>query len=135
MIGDACVFALPQISNDFACEYGELVTRRAGPDIACKSPVMQQQCACVYERLKQIGLSEFEFEDDLTQVPHGVWIKIQYGGLLGLNALCNVSDKRPLDNIAATIQLVLQQYSQLETMPSEQITASMKAYRTRRKKK
>lgn len=135
MIGDACVFALPQISNDFACEYGELVTRRAGPDIACKSPAMQQQCACVYERLKQIGLTEFEFEDDLTQVPHGVWAKIQYGGLLGLDALCNNSDKHMLDNIAGTIQLVMQQYSELGMLPVEQITMSMKAYRTRRNKK
>ncbi len=135
MIGDACVFALPQISNDFACEYGELVTRRAGPDIACKSAAMQQQCACVYERLKQIGLTEFEFEDDLTQVPHGVWAKIQYGGLLGLDALCNNSDKRTLDNIADTIQLVMQQYSELGMLPVEQITTSMKAYRTRRNKK
>ncbi len=30
MIGDACVFVLTQISNDFDCEYGDLATRRAG---------------------------------------------------------------------------------------------------------
>jgi len=135
VIGDACVFALPQVSNEFACEHGKLVTRRAGPDIACNSPAMQQQCACVYERLKQIGLTEFEFEDDLTQVPHGVWAKIQFGGLLGLDALCNDSDKRTLDNIAGTIQLVMQQYSELGMLPVEQITASMNAYRNRRRKK
>jgi len=135
VIGDACVFALPQVSNEFACEHGKLVTRRAGPDIACQSPAMQQQCACVYERLKQIGLTEFEFEDDLTQVPHGVWAKIQFGGLLGLDALCNDSDKRALDNIAGTIQLVMQQYSELGMLPVEQITASMNAYRNRRRKK
>ena len=65
MIGDACVFALTQISNDFACEYGDLVARRAGPDIACRSQQYQLQCSCVYEKLKLAGLAEFEFEDGM----------------------------------------------------------------------
>lgn len=84
MIGDACIFALTQVSNEFDCEYGDLVTRRAGPDIACRSQTHQQQCSCVYEKLKQVGLSEFDYEDDLAQVPHGIWAKIQFGGLLGM---------------------------------------------------
>ena len=63
MIGDACVFALTQVANEFDCELGDLVTRRAGPDIACRSQKHQQQCLCVYEQLKQAGLAEFEYED------------------------------------------------------------------------
>ena len=135
MIGDACVFALTQISNDFACEHGDLVTRRAGPDIACRSADMKTQCENVYEQLKKIGLAEFEFEDDLTQVPHGVWVKIQFGGLLGLSNMVCDQQQNTVDNIASTIKHVLHEYAQLEQMPQDQIIASMNAYRSRRRKK
>lgn len=136
MIGDACVFALTQITNDFACEYGELVTRRAGPDIACHNEQYQSKCISVYQQLKKIGLNEFEFEDDLTQVPHGVWSKIQFGGLLALQAICDPSkNKAKLENISQTIAVVLQQFDQLDELPTQQISMGMRNYKTRRRKK
>ncbi len=135
MIGDACVFALTQITNDFACEYGELVTRRAGPDIACHSADHQKKCQDVYEYLKKIGLTLFEFEDDLAQVPHGIWVKIQFGGLLGLQTLVSGQDASHLENISHTIIAVLEENKCLEQMPTDQIIVSMKNYRSRRRKK
>lgn len=135
MIGDACVFALTQITNQFDCEYGELVTRRAGPDIACHSLDNQKMCISVYEYLKTIGLAEFEFEDDLTKVPHGVWAKIQFGGLMGLQSLSMPDSNQRLANISQTIQAVVEQNEELNELPVEKIIASMKSYRTRRGKK
>ena len=141
MIGDACVFALTQILNDFGCEYGNLVTRRAGPDIACQSESMQQQCSCVYERLKRVGLDAFEFEDDLMQVPHGVWVKIQFGGLLGLQKQMDASQQRDgdtnnkIDNIASLIKTTQTQYENLEKFPYETVVPAMQEYKPRRRRK
>ncbi len=135
MIGDACIFALTQISNQFDCEYGDLVTRRAGPDIACQSESCRERCLVVYEWLKQIGLEEFEFEDDLTKVPYGVWAKIQFGGLLGLQNLLSKNDSEKVENITEMIELVEQQFGQLNEVPYRDVLPAMKSYRTRRKKK
>ena len=135
MIGDACVFALTQISNDFACEYGDLVARRAGPDIACRSQQYQLQCSCVYEKLKLAGLAEFEFEDDLTKVPHGVWAKIQYGGLIGLQGLVDKESAGEVDNIINTVQSAIDLYGTLDQIPYNETIASMHKYKMRRKKK
>jgi hypothetical protein len=135
MIGDACVFALTQISNDFSCEYGDLVTRRAGPDIACRSEQHQQQCSCVYQQLKKAGLAEFDYEDDLGQVPHGVWAKIQFGGLLGLHGLTNNDGSEEIKNIANTIENVIELYGSLEQIPYKEAIPSMQSYRMRRKRK
>ncbi len=135
MIGDACVFALTQVSNEFDCELGDLVTRRAGPDIACRSPQHQQQCSCVYEQLKQAGLAEFEYEDDLAQVPHGVWAKIQFGGLHGLHALVANDGPEEIKNITNTIQSVIELYGTLEKIPYNETIQGMQNYRTRRKRK
>jgi len=134
MIGDACVFALTQISNNFSCEYGDLVTRRAGPDIACRSQQHQQNCSCVYEQLKQVGLAEFGYEDDLTQVPHGVWSKIQFGGLLGLHGLVPQQDPEEIKNITVTVESVIALYGALEQIPYNETINSMQKFRTRRRK-
>jgi len=139
MIGDACVFALTQISNDFTCEYGNLVARRAGPDIACQSEKHQQQCLCVYEQLKKVGLDAFDYEDDLLQVPHGVWVKIQFGGLLGMQKTLQGSDKNcaenKIDNITNVIQTAQAQYEAIELFPYESVVPDMQEYSTRRRRK
>lgn len=135
MNDDSCVFALPQISKDFACEFGELVTRRAGPDIACKSVEMCQLCNSVYEQMKIAGLSAFEYEDDLTQVPHGIWVKIQYGGLLGLQReLSDPADKQKIGNISAVIKQAMHRYEGVEQLPYPDLVPAMQSYRIKRRR-
>ncbi len=130
---DACVFALTQITGDFGCDYGELVTRRAGPDIACSSEQMHKKCVCVYEHLKRAGLSAFGYEDDLTQVPHGIWAKIQYGGLLALQSESGVcDDESGVSNIASVIQATVQQNEDLDQNSFVSLVPVMQAFRIRR---
>ena len=135
MIGDACVFALTQIANEFSCEHGELVTRRAGADIACQAEQYQQQCTCAYQQLKHIGLNAFDYEDDLTQVPHGVWVKIQYGGLLGLQKALQGNTANKVENITNVIQALHTQYSEIGAFPYENIVPDMQAYKSRKRRK
>ena len=135
MSNDSCVFALPQISEDFSCEFGELVTRRAGPDIACNSVEMCQLCDSVYTQMKAAGLPAFEYEDDLTQVPHGIWVKIQYGGLLGLQQELNgQQDKDKVDNISAVIQQAIHLYEGVEQLPYPNLVPAMQSYRIKRRR-
>lgn len=135
MNDDRCVFALPQISEDFSCEFGELVTRRAGPDIACNSVKMCQLCNSVYEQMKIAGLSAFEYEDDLTKVPHGIWVKIQYGGLLGLQQeFSGPSDREKVDNISAVIKQAIHKYESVEQLPYLDLVPTMQSYRIKRRR-
>ena len=135
MTNDACAFAITQIANDFSCEHGELVTRRAGPDIACKEESMCGECRFVHEQLKVVGLADFDYEDDLTQVPHGVWMKIQYGGLQGLQKHVGlVDDLAPVANIAAVIAAANHQFEGLAKIPYQALVPAMHAYKTKRRK-
>ena len=135
MIGDACVFALTQIANEFSCEYGELVTRRAGADIACQSEQHQQQCSCAYQQLKKIGLDAFDYEDDLTQVPHGVWVKIQFGGLLGMQRVLQGKNDNKIENITNVIQTLHAKYNQIELFPYKNVVPDMQGYSARKRRK
>ncbi|MEM7304850.1 MAG: hypothetical protein AAF372_04930 [Pseudomonadota bacterium] len=134
VIDKPCVFALTQISNQFDCDNADLVTRRSGPDISCTSEQMSPKCAEVYEYFKRTGLDAFEFEDDLTQVPHGVWVKIQFGGLLGLhNALPGNQDR--IENISALVKLAEKEFGAIESIPYAEFVKAMKSYNPRKRKK
>ena len=129
-----CVFALTQVSNQFGCEYARLVTRRSGPDIACTSAEMSQKCALVHERLKKVGLDEFDYEDDLTQVPHGIWTRIQFGGLLGLQeTIQGTQDK--IENISALVKLAENKCGDIDSIPFTELVTAMKSYKSRKRKR
>lgn len=135
MSGATCIFALTQIAQEFGCEYGELVTRRTGPDIACKSEQMHRQCDCIYQQLKRVGLEDFGYEDDLTQVPHGVWAKIQFGGLLGLQAELGLTNDESVNNIAEMTTLAVKQFGGVDQLPYPKIVPAMQAYKLKRRKR
>ncbi len=135
MLDDVCVFAMTQIGNEFACQNAQRVTRRNGPDIVCCDEPAHQQCTDIYDYLKRIGLDEFGLEDDLTQVPHGTWAKIQFGGLMGLESIHAGHDVSCVGNITHTIQCIKRQYASLDEVPREQVLTAMRTYRIRRRKK
>ena len=66
MQDNKCSFALTIIKNDFACEKSQMVTRRAGPDIACVSKCASTQCEKLYSELKKVGLTAFDAEDAIV---------------------------------------------------------------------
>ena len=82
-----CAFSNTLITKQFGCEKGEQVTRRGGPDVACTSEEAHLRCEKLFQQMKAAALPAFGVEDDLLSMPHSVLVKIQIGGLLGLQRL------------------------------------------------
>ena len=79
-----CPFSAPLFAEDFACPRAEPVIRRGGTEIACRSETARARCAGLHQAIKSAALTDQGYTDDLTQVPHSLLVRIQYGGLLGL---------------------------------------------------
>ena len=67
MIDCKCSFTATLIKDDFSCEKAQMVTRRAGPDIACSSELASQNCSNLLSAFKEVGLPAFNAEDDLLK--------------------------------------------------------------------
>jgi len=132
MIDCKCSFSATLITEDFSCEHAQLVTRRAGPDIACASEHASEDCKSTYEKLKAVGLPAFDAEDDLLKTPASVFTKIQYGGLLGLSKLILASDDIPerIDNIFQLVGRVVEQ-----PIEFAELANYMTSHKTKRKKR
>lgn len=130
-----CAFSQSLISDQFGCEHAEHVVRRGGAEIACRSAEACARCAALLQRLKLDALPAFGVEDDLLSMPHSVLVKIQFGGLLGVQRLIS-ADQVPADsvsNINALVMLAVQTYSGLDELPCAQIVDDMTGYKTRRR--
>ena len=136
MIDCKCSFTVTLIKNDFACEKAQMVTRRAGPDIACSSEAASNICASLSTEFKKVGLVAFDAEDDLLTTPHSVFAKIQFGGLLGLaRDMADNSKLERVENIFQLIDSALKRYNSIDTIPHQTYVKSMTNYKIQRKKR
>ena len=127
-----CVFAGPQISELFACSQGRQVVRRGGAEIACGSEPAQRRCTQLYESLKAGALAHLDLQDDLLAIPHSLLLKVQYGGLLGLQQLIGEEGESVAD-IHALVDRLQQHYGDLEQIPCADVAPVIAAYKSRRR--
>ncbi|MCR4347482.1 MAG: hypothetical protein NUV55_09830 [Sulfuricaulis sp.] len=130
-----CAFSNTLITKQFGCEKGEQVTRRGGPDIACASEEAHLRCEKLYQQMKAAALPAFGVEDDLLSMPHSVLVKIQLGGLLGLQRLLSsgAADSAEVRNIHALVDQAIGQYGNLDAIPCPALVEDMTSYKLKRR--
>ena len=132
-----CPFSAPLIKQDFGCQHAKEIVPRGGAEIACEQADAHLQCSSLHDAIKQSALVAMGHEDDLLTVPHNVLIKIQYGGLLGLQASLDDSEKSNtrIEDITTLVVTAMDTYPDLKNLPFEQVSHSIKTYKTQRRGK
>lgn len=130
-----CAFSSTLITNQFGCEKAEQVTRRGGPDIACTSDEAHHRCDKLFQQMKAAALPAFGVEDDLLSMPHSVLVKIQHGGLLGLQRLLEpgTADSGAVQNVHALVDQAVGKYNHLDAIPCPALVQDMTSYKLRRR--
>jgi hypothetical protein len=125
-----CPFSATLTRDKFGCTRAEPVIRRGGTEFCCRDPAAHAECGALFERLKHAALSAFAVEDDLTQMPHSVLVKIQFGGLLGLQriTLDKPPDAQRVVDIQALVAGALARFGSVRAIPCEQLTPDMTGY-------
>lgn len=128
-----CAFSAPLIAGTFGCRQAEAVTRRGGPDIACRSAAASGRCEAVHERVKTATLASLGLEDDLTTVPHSTLVKIQYGTLLGLQRLGGAATDS-IPDIDAALEQALARYGSVASVPAPELLPDITEYKLKRRR-
>lgn len=131
-----CAFSNTLVTNQFGCEKGAQVTRRGGPDVVCASDEAHQQCEKLFQRMKQTALPAFGVEDDLLSMPHSVQMKIQFGGLLGLQRLHDkgADESAVVKNIHGLVGQAIGKHGGLDAIPCQAFVEDMTSYKLKRRR-
>lgn len=100
-----CPFSAPLVTRQFGCATSQEVIHRGGAEINCMDAAAQSCCSQLFQQMKLAALPAFGVEDDLLSMPHSVLVKIQYGGLLGLQRLLRAESQvaERVDDIRALV--------------------------------
>ncbi len=132
-----CPFAAPLTQPQYHCHLAEEVVRRGGSEFNCRDAASHSRCLRLHEQLKQAALPAFEVEDDLLSMPHSVLVKIQYGGLLGLQRLLLGSshNESGIEDIDHLVGQTVEHYGGVEDIPCTSLTGDMQAFRVSRRRR
>jgi hypothetical protein len=131
-----CPFQNSIISEDFACALAQQVTVRNTPQVHCRSSTALDNCQRLYTRLKAVGLPAFGMQDDLATTPSSVYLKIQYGGLLGLQDRSGATPARPgtIADIHDLVDNVTAGGTETEILPYADLVDTMLQQQLRRRR-
>lgn len=132
-----CPFSATLARDDFACPRATQVIRRGGAEFACQSEQAHTRCRQLFERCKQAALPAFGVEDDLTQMPQSVLVKIQFGSLIGLQRITGGQPPvgKRIEDIDSLVAAAISHYAGPDSVPYDQLVADITGWKLSRRRK
>ncbi|WP_462321404.1 hypothetical protein [Halochromatium sp.] len=127
-----CPFASPITSGRARCVHAREVVRRGGSEYDCQEVAAHERCTELHARLKTVALSAFQVQDDLTEMPHSVLVKIQGGGLTGLQRLMD-GDPTSIDDVSLLVEQAIAHYGGLGALPVERLASDITGFKLERR--
>jgi len=129
-----CPFRATLITRSFACVHASEVTRRDGPDIGCDNPDVNNLCELCFSKIREYALPELGYTDDLTSMPASALQKIQFGGLLGLQAQLEGGNAESISNISSLVKDAFQKFETVDQFPLDSCLDSIRNYQIKRRR-
>ena len=131
-----CLFEKSILSGECACSQANRFCLAEREGVHCKSDGAQRQCEELLELLRHHTRFTLKSSNDTGALPHGKAIRIQIGGLRGLNAAVLGDEALPaskIDDIHGLINRALDSFGRLEDFPFQEIIKQVAAYKGRRR--
>jgi hypothetical protein len=128
-----CPFSATLARDDYGCARANPVIRRGGTEFVCDSASAHARCRVFHATCKTVTLEQLGLEDDLTVVPRATLVKVQFGGLAGLQRICATGAAR-IDNIDNLLERALVRFGNVESIPYPVLLDDISGYRLPRRR-
>lgn len=131
-----CVFEKAMCSLVASCSKGEMFRLADRHGYSCQSGVHQKQCEALLNHLRKQTRFVFKLNEIDGPLPHNKEIRVQNGGLLGLQkALNQQSDDDKVADVALLVSEAVQHWGGIESLPYGQLMQSVMTYQARPKRR
>lgn len=132
-----CVFEKAVLSRRCGCTRAKRFYLADREGVACTLASAEQRCSRVLEHLRQSAKFSLRLTGLTGALPHAKEIKVQTGGLLGLQ--CVVDEQllhaKQVEDIDGLLVEALQRFGKIESFPYQEIVKSVVHFEARPKRK
>lgn len=129
-----CMFEKALLSRCADCSQAQRRNIAEREAVACRSIIAQTQCGELRALLRANSAFSLKMIAD-APIPHAKDIKVQCGGLLGLQTQLGVeAGYPPIANVYALVVAAAKRYGSFEQLPYGEIVQSVVAYEPRRRR-
>jgi hypothetical protein len=131
-----CIFEKTINSRRCSCEKALRFHLADREGIACRSAAGNALCTELLNSMRHKARFALRLTRADAPLPHAKEIKVQTGGLLGLQALLHPekSGQQNIDNVLGLIDLALQRFGRLAELPYDGIIQAIVKFEGRRKR-
>jgi len=130
-----CAFEKGILSLKCKCAYQHMFRLADRHGVGCTDALMQQNCTTFLNHLRKQTRFIFKINVD-GPLPHNKEIKVQNGGMLGVQQLLlGDTSKQEVDDIAGLMSQSIELYGSIEQVPYNLIMPSVTNFQTRPKRK
>ena len=131
-----CVFAKAILRRCCTCSRSEKLYIGEREAVACKSPGARQLCAEVLEVLHNKATFALHLPHAEAVLPHGKELKVQCGGMLGLQASLHpeLEEAERVEDIYTLLTEAIKVHQNTESLPYGQVMRGITRYQPRAKR-
>lgn len=137
-VNDApCVFAKAILRRCCRCSRSQKLFIAEREAVACKSPGGRQRCAEVLGVLHGKATFALRLPHPEAVLPHGKELKVQCGGMLGLQQalLPDQADADTVEDIIDLLENAIEDYGSVEALPYSEVVKGITGFQPRVKNK
>jgi hypothetical protein len=130
-----CVYEKAILTNNCSCSLAHKFCIAEREGVHCRSEPAQAACAELLELLRRHARFALKTTDNRSALPHAKAMRIQVGGLRGIEAALHPEQPVPahIADIRLTIEAAIATFGSLERLPFQEIIKQVAAYQGRRR--
>lgn len=131
-----CVFEKSINTRRCQCSLAQRFNLADREGVRCTVDLAQKRCITLLSIMRDKALFAMQLTKIDGPLPHGKEIKVQTGGLLGLQKLLDpaLADKTEVTDIQAVLNRAIECYSNIEQFPFEQLVQDIVHFEGRSRK-
>jgi hypothetical protein len=121
-----CIFEKSILSRCSNCHHAHRFNLADREGVACQHNEAAAVCQSTLQHMRDKALFALKLTRIDGPLPHAKEIKVQTGGLYGLQQILGKGDSNsPIEDIFALLQSALTQYGDIQSLPYEEIARSI----------
>jgi hypothetical protein len=132
-----CPYEKSILTNNCECSLAKRFCIAEREGVRCSSDAAQARCIQVLELLRQQARFALKATDQRTALPHAKAMRVQVGGLRGLQATLAPGHPIPsrIEDVHAIIEAAQERFGDLADVPFQPIIQQIAAYKGRKRRR